>query len=660
MSRRESTDATGPWTVIRAVTRAAVLALLACLAAFPLSSLAATDAGLMARLIVLGLIGLAAARPAGALLVCAGLATLGRPVGSALGAPFGLGEPLVLAFMVGWLLHEAVRPRRSGPAAAEVVTPALLFAATVTASLVVPLFHPPSVAGGPLLSLSGVWTFVTREYFADRSRFQTITAGLLLLEGIGLFVAVVTLARRFDSLAERVARMVAACGTGVAALNVVWLLMVSLRGGVPIADLTVGQAPIRISNVFPDVNAAGSYFSMILLLAGGLFLTNRRLRPGWGAALAVIAGALWLTGSRAAFAAASVGVACAVALNRLRARSWQRGAAAGLVVLLLSGAAAAWLIPLGDRHRPVATAWIVRYEMARTALRMFGAHPVFGVGVGRFYPLSAGFSSPEIKQLYPRENAHNNFLQILAELGLVGFAAFAWLLGGVTRGIFRAVNAGGLSPPALGAVGGLTAFLLTCLAGHPLLVGEVAYAFWLVLAVTASLVPAPAPALADGANRRWRNVVIGLLALILAVSLPIRARRLAAESSMGGALVGLSDLQADEHGTSFRWMGVRAQLYVPADARAVMLPLKLDPNAEGGSATIEIRVDGIVVSRVNLTGRNWHDARFLLPAAPRETNFRRIELERVTPDEAEAAGGGRARAPLRVQVGRPRLTGPPN
>ena len=78
---------------------------------------------------------------------------------------------------------------------------------------------------------------------------------------------------------------------------------------------------------------------------------------------------------------------------------------------------------------PTATALGFRAEFAATGLRMGAARPVFGVGIGRYYTLSSEFSSPRLRATYPHENAHNNFLQVLAELGVVGLAAFVSVLG---------------------------------------------------------------------------------------------------------------------------------------------------------------------------------------------------------------------------------------
>ena len=67
---------------------------------------------------------------------------------------------------------------------------------------------------------------------------------------------------------------------------------------------------------------------------------------------------------------------------------------------------------------------------------MTASSPSFGVGIGRYYSRSGEFSSPELLESFPpaiHENAHNNFLQILAELGVVGFAVVMWLLWSAAR-----------------------------------------------------------------------------------------------------------------------------------------------------------------------------------------------------------------------------------
>ena len=72
----------------------------------------------------------------------------------------------------------------------------------------------------------------------------------------------------------------------------------------------------------------------------------------------------------------------------------------------------------------------LRVQFAETSFRMIRARPWFGIGVGQYYPTSPLFFSPTLASAYGAENAHDYFLQLAAELGMLGFAAYAILLAG--------------------------------------------------------------------------------------------------------------------------------------------------------------------------------------------------------------------------------------
>jgi hypothetical protein len=63
-----------------------------------------------------------------------------------------------------------------------------------------------------------------------------------------------------------------------------------------------------------------------------------------------------------------------------------------------------------------------RLDLHGAALRMALAFPIFGIGLGLFFPLSAikEFSGSPFMTLAGGENAHNYFLQTFAEVGLLG------------------------------------------------------------------------------------------------------------------------------------------------------------------------------------------------------------------------------------------------
>ena len=193
-----------------------------------------------------------------------------------------------------------------------------------------------------------------------------------------------------------------------------------LAGGVAERYRLIGY---RVSAHVADVNAAGSYFAMIALP-----------RARHGAARARPTGAR--SGSRWPRRAAS---ACG---SPSRAARWR---AAGIVLVVardvggdapvqparrapsrsavVAGRAARRRAPSArgcSRPIPTTAASDSGSSSTRPALRMIGARPLFGVGVGQYYRTSPLFLSPQLAWTYGFENAHNYFLQIGGELGLVG------------------------------------------------------------------------------------------------------------------------------------------------------------------------------------------------------------------------------------------------
>jgi O-antigen ligase len=81
-----------------------------------------------------------------------------------------------------------------------------------------------------------------------------------------------------------------------------------------------------------------------------------------------------------------------------------------------------------------------RFWYAEMSLRMFAENPIIGKGFYSFRELSPIFSQIVIGDNRVVNNAHNAFLQVLAELGLVGFVIFSWLLFSIFRFLYRTRN----------------------------------------------------------------------------------------------------------------------------------------------------------------------------------------------------------------------------
>jgi len=395
-----------------------------------------------------------------------------------------------------------------------------------------------------------------------------------------------------------------------------------------------GLAASRFSAICRDVNAAGSYYALAFGAAVGLAASDRRLRVLWApvAGLAVLG--IWLTGSRAALAAvALVAVIAAIATVRVAARKGVRTAigpvavALGLAVL----AGIHWYSTVHVRTgASVALEW--RIHHGGTAVRMFESHPLFGVGIGRFQALSSRYASPGWKR---RGNAHNNFLQMLGELGLIGLGLMVWLVGSTLWRCWRGRGEARSGPLLACLAGGTVAFLLTWLAGHPMLVFEAALAFWLAMGLLLGLVPAGGPP--------RPRVLPWLIALFIAASVVPRARAEIAAADLSRTWTAFSSQHVERDGTPFRWMGDRAQLFVPSSAREVAIPFR-SPN---GAAAIKVLVNGQGRARLVASGRRWSEALVRLDGSDRR-RFVPLELRAavlLAPGQHDG----------RVQVGAPRV-----
>lgn len=155
--------------------------------------------------------------------------------------------------------------------------------------------------------------------------------------------------------------------------------------------------------------------------AAGLAAEDTRRRGLWAVvALLALAGA-WTTQTRAAFAALAA-VLGLLALATLEGR--RRWAVLG--GLALAGLAAAWAFR--GRQWTHGLIW-------RDTLSLWMAHPFLGCGLGRFHIEFPAFASPDLRAMWPESKviinfAHNEYLQVLAETGVVGLALLAGVVGG--------------------------------------------------------------------------------------------------------------------------------------------------------------------------------------------------------------------------------------
>jgi O-antigen ligase len=245
------------------------------------------------------------------------------------------------------------------------------------------------------------------------------------------------------------------------------------------AHFMIGTLFMRAYGTFEQPNPFGGYLGLALPVA--VALAGFGLPPGWwrravGAAAVVVAAALALTLSRGAWVAQLTALALVVALGSRTAR--QALVTGGVLLLVL--VAAVWpLLPaeLSARVTSVVTSafdiggvrdatvtpenWAVQERLSQwlAGWRMFRANPILGVGIGNY---NAAYDDYRLDQ-WPIAlgHAHNHYLTLAAEAGLLGLASYVgfWVLAFRAAATARRAARDRLGrAAALGILGGLTAF----------------------------------------------------------------------------------------------------------------------------------------------------------------------------------------------------------
>jgi O-antigen ligase len=163
-------------------------------------------------------------------------------------------------------------------------------------------------------------------------------------------------------------------------------------------------------------------------------------RERWAAASAAafMGATIFLSGSRGGMIAFAVQVAIFLYFL-FREKAASRGAFLMAAFLVISLAAIAWIggsevtarlsTISGSKHSDLTND--IRFQINRDTLHMFAQRPILGWGLGTFETVYPQFRSFYTNLLV--DKAHNDYLQLLAETGVIGFAIMLWFLISVFR-----------------------------------------------------------------------------------------------------------------------------------------------------------------------------------------------------------------------------------
>jgi O-antigen ligase len=571
------------------------------------------------KLISVAMCAAAVLRPQWALCVLAFVLPVAPRLVLQVDAPFSSGEMaelLVAAFLCAASLRASLESRHDG---GRLIWPAALMASVVAAAGLIGLRVEQLSTAFPSDFIASLRHHWLTSYFGDQSSFVSLHIAMTWIEALALAAIAERLVRANPRSASGIVGWFLAGATLASWFAWLRVIEVSRRHGFGASDLWHLLMTQRISTLYADANAAGSLFAMYLVAAVWLAFTGgRRWRWLWPAAM-VILGALWVTGSRTALAAAVVGLAAAWFASSGRSRrTLILGAAAGAVLI----AGVLLWNPGRNAQSSFGESFKVRRAMAQIAGQAVAASPAFGIGLGQFRNFAREHASPELIELFPAaahgENAHNNFLQVLAELGAIGLLAFLWTIGAAAGAVIAAARRGRPHPATIGIAGGLLTFCVTCLGGHPLLIVEVLFLFFLAIGLTAGFGP-----MAPGAwSRRAALAIIG----VVLVSAPVRFWLVRQNADLDRQVIGAGPLTDADYGVEYRIAEPRSAWFISARARTVDIPMRL---ARGSRrpCLVRIDIDGRTVNSVEPAADEWTHVTFQFDPARKGPVSREIDLD---------------------------------
>jgi O-antigen ligase len=161
-------------------------------------------------------------------------------------------------------------------------------------------------------------------------------------------------------------------------------------------------------------------------------LASAKTRAAAAAVAAVMVGTIFLSGSRGGMLAIVAEILILAVLLVKQQRGLRTAIGIGIFLVIVVGLLV-W-VGGGELSRRIATVGPshselssdVRHYINRDGLRMFLKKPVLGWGLGTFPVVY-----PQFRTFYTNffvNQAHNDYLQMLVEMGLLGFATMLWFL----------------------------------------------------------------------------------------------------------------------------------------------------------------------------------------------------------------------------------------
>jgi O-antigen ligase len=253
---------------------------------------------------------------------------------------------------------------------------------------------------------------------------------------------------------------------------------------------------------FVNRNHFAGYMEMLIPIPVALALSRgtrgeTRVFYGFAAAIMSIAEAASL--SRGGMVSLAAGLLFLAAITAWRSREGSRperkssfSLRPAFLIVVMLGAIAAGVVWVGAdfdilkriTHDPLTTSMATdRRGVWRDALTIIGTHPILGIGLGAFetvYPIYGRGDGTFVIQF-----AHNDYLQVLSDGGMVGGAIALWFIIVIARAVMQVTRSADpfLRALGLGSAAGVFALLVHSLFDFNLQIPSNALLFLLLAAI---------------------------------------------------------------------------------------------------------------------------------------------------------------------------------
>lgn len=165
--------------------------------------------------------------------------------------------------------------------------------------------------------------------------------------------------------------------------------------------------------------ASPFWYWLVALTAGQLFF-NTKLEKHWRLLLALLLVATFFVSFWLTFDWASGWIPSAIALAAILLFRWPR-------LAVLGGLAAIPLLPLALEEILVVQeySYSTRVEAWEIMFEIIRVNPIFGLGPANYYWITPLFP---IRGYYVEFNSHSQYIDIIAQIGVVGMLAYLWFL----------------------------------------------------------------------------------------------------------------------------------------------------------------------------------------------------------------------------------------